>query len=66
VPAKLATRVRVYSTGHGNKTDPNNPSPPNAGHIRAAIKPRAIHRRAASEERIAFWPQRTGRTAWGG
>lgn len=21
VPAKLATRVRVYSTGHGNKTD---------------------------------------------
>jgi transposase len=21
VPAKLATRVRVYSSGHGNKTD---------------------------------------------
>ena len=21
VPAKLATRVRVYSTGHGNKTE---------------------------------------------
>jgi hypothetical protein len=38
VPAKLATRVRVYSTGHGNKTDDTDA----VAIARAAIRSRHI------------------------
>ncbi len=50
VPAKLATRVRVYSTGHGNKTDQADAF----AIARAALHSKNLRRVAVDDDRVAL------------
>jgi transposase len=50
VPAKLATRVRVYSEGHGRKTDPDDA----VAVTRAALHSRRLRPVAADDHKVAL------------
>ena len=56
VPAKLATRVRVYSTGHGNKTDHSDA----VAIARAAIHSKHLRRVRRDDEHVTLklWSDR--------
>lgn len=56
VPAKLATRVRVYSTGHGNKTDHSDA----VAIARAAIHSKHLRRVRPDDEHVTLklWSDR--------
>lgn len=58
VPAKLATRVRIYSTGHGNKTDPSDA----VAIARAAIHSRHLRQVRRDDEHVTLklWSDRRG------
>ena len=58
VPAKLATRVRVYSTGHGNKTDPADA----VAIARAAIHSRHLRQVRPDDAHVTMklWSDRPG------